>query len=511
MPLFQPAEGRHGEAIARLAYCNPFTPERIELEQLALGDQYHLRPQVWSMHPDDVSDEENLAPLGLKVATLTAAARGRFGDGYAANEEELLLYEDLALYELFDRHRTDFVALLGERRANRRVKCWPGFLALFEQLLHIPSQRLPTEYDPAHIFAGFFQVVRLFRHTFEYIIGSSMPAARLRAAVWESVFTHDLRRYRRSLYRQMGDVTSLITGPSGTGKELVARAIGLSRYIPFDAASGQFAKQFATSFLPVNLSALSPALIESELFGHRRGAFTGADSDREGWLEVCGPLGTVFLDEIGELDGAIQVKMLRVLQSRTFQRLGETTDKPFEGKIIAATNRDLSEEMRSGRFREDFYYRLCSDRIYTPSLREQLQDSPGDLYQLVLHIARRFSEEEAEPLAREATDWIDANLGRHYAWPGNVRELEQCFRNVVIRRHYSPGNEATPKSTDPRRQITTALLRGDYTADELLRQYCTLIYSEVGSYEESARRLGLDRRTVKAKLDENLLERLGLE
>ena len=113
----------------------------------------------------------------------------------------------------------------------------------------------------------------------------------------------------------MGDVTTLVTGPSGTGKELVARAIGLSRYIPFDAEGQAFADDTPRSFVPLNLSALSPTLIESELFGHRRGAFTGAVADRAGWLETCPPRGTVFLDEIGELDPAIQVKLLRVLQS----------------------------------------------------------------------------------------------------------------------------------------------------------------------------------------------------
>src|SRR4030095_10303350 len=120
---------------------------------------------------------------------------------------------------------------------------------------------------------------------------------------------------------------------------------------------------YAGPFYALNPSALSPTLIESELFGHRRGAFTGAVQDRAGWLEVCPATGTVFLDEIGELDPAIQVKLLRVLQSRTFQRLGDTRDRPFLRKLIAATNRDLGREMAAGEFRKDFYYRLCSDFV----------------------------------------------------------------------------------------------------------------------------------------------------
>src|SRR6185503_3035069 len=210
---------------------------------------------------------------------------------------------------------------------------------------------------------------------------------------WQSMFTHDMRRYRRILFDRMGDMTTLITGPSGTGKELVARAIGLSRYIPFDAATQKFRENFATSFYSINLSALSPTLIESELFGHRRGAFTGALQDRAGWLEVCPPLGTVFLDEVGEIGADIQVKLLRVLQTRKFQRLGETQDHLFSGKIVAATNRDLAAEMQAERFRPDFYYRLCSDIIRVPSLQERLRESPAELMELLVFIVRRIMGE----------------------------------------------------------------------------------------------------------------------
>lgn len=176
------------------------------------------------------------------------------------------------------------------------------------------------------------------------------------------------------LLASLRDVTTLITGPSGTGKELVARAVGLSGYIPFDDKTAAFASDFVGSFHALNLSALPVTLIESELFGHRRGAFTGAVSDRRGWLEICEPGGAVFLDEIGDLDPVVRVKLLRVLETRTFQPVGGTTSRRFHGKIIAATNRDLAEGMRTGQFRPDFYYRLCSDVIVTPSLHDQLRE-----------------------------------------------------------------------------------------------------------------------------------------
>jgi transcriptional regulator with PAS, ATPase and Fis domain len=301
----------------------------------------------------------------------------------------------------------------------------------------------------------------------------------------------------------MGDFTTLIRGPSGTGKELVARAIGLSRYIPFDPKTSSFIEDFIGSFYAINLSALSPTLIESELFGHRRGAFTGALQDRRGWLEVCPPRGTVFLDEIGDLETALQVKLLRVLQTRTFQPVGDTTDRYFHGKLIAATNRDLSAAMQTGHFREDFYYRLCSDLIVTPSLQEQLQESPTVLRELLLFIARRVVDSEAEALAEEVETWIAQHLGRGYPWLGNIRELEQCVRNVLVRKEYRPSQT---RALSAREEFSSAFLNGTLTADELLRRYCTLVYAQTGSYEETARRLQLDRRTVKSKIDPDRLE-----
>jgi DNA-binding NtrC family response regulator len=375
---------------------------------------------------------------------------------------------------------------------------------------------MPSDYDPAHIFAGFFQVRRAFHHIFDFIVGQSIPTARLRAAVWQSIFTHDLRRYRRSLYSRMNEIATLITGPSGTGKELVACAVGLSRYVPFDEQlvacavglsryvpfdeqKASFVDDFTGSFHAVNISALSATLIESELFGHTKGSFTGATADRAGWLEQCKPFGTVFMDEIGELDPAIQVKLLRVVQARTFSRVGETQTRQFDGKLIAATNRDLAEEMHAGRFRGDLYYRLCSDLIATVPLCEQLANCPQDLHELVMFAAQRIAGNDAEPLAEEVEKWIETRLGRDYLWPGNIRELEQCVRNCLVRGEYHPPQR---EQANNRSQIAWLVEaeRGTLTAEELLDHYCRWVHQQVGTYEGTAERIGLDRRTVKRRI-----------
>jgi Sigma-54 interaction domain len=483
-PELSGEERRFLERLSLLAAANPFLPERIDLERQILEDAFEEGSPVWSKRLDRRSP--NVLKLEARATATANALRARLSSGAGATDSDRRLYEELVFYILYYRFEEEFSRAMSE-----------PVVRFYEPFCREAVGFLSTRIEPslAHWFSFLFQIRRASHHIFEFIVGSSYPAARLRASIWQSIFTHDLRRYRRALFDRMGDVSTLVTGPSGTGKELVARAIGSSRYIPFEPKAGRFVLDAAEAFFPINLSALAPTLIESELFGHRRGAFTGALADRKGFFAICPALGTVFLDEIGDLDPAIQVKLLRVLHTREFQSLGETRAQRFEGKIVAATNRDMAAEMRAGRFREDLYYRLCSDLITTPSLREQLSDAPHDLEDLVRFIARRVvGAEEAEAVVAEVLQWIESHLGPDYAWPGNFRELEQCLRNVLVRKEYRPSSRAagSPWLVD--------LREGSLTAEELLEAYCAHVYERSGNFLETARRLGLDRRTVKSKV-----------
>src|SRR6185312_9188954 len=499
MGFLSDSERDFATAVAHLSYVNPFLAERIEWERRALGAEHLSSDEVWHSRGDLAGQNPNEVRVAERAAALAEELRERLVNGVRATAEELDLYQDVALYLLYYRYEARFYAALMAAGRRPDFGFYEDFVADCERFFAPAGGRRRPRPDLAHLFSCYFQIRRAFHHTFHSIVGGSMPAARLRAKVWQSIFTHDLRRYQRSLYQRLGDVTTLVTGPSGTGKELVARAIAFSRYLPFDPETHSFGERPEESFFPLNLSALSPTLIESELFGHRRGAFTGAVGDRTGWFEVCPPLGTVFLDEIGEVDSAIQVKLLRVLETRTFQRLGDTRERRFRGKVVAATNLDLDVEMSAGRFREDLYYRLCSDRIETPSLAERVHDSPREIADLVLVLAeRQVGEELAPELAAEVVAWIDSRLGADYPWPGNVRELAQCVSNILIRSEYLPASRGS--AADPRRAVAEEILKGGLSADEVLGRYCTLVYAETGSYQESARRLGLDRRTVKARV-----------
>lgn len=501
------------ESVSELAYCNPFLPRRTELEQKILGSEADSTQSVWSYRSTAKDLWHNEMLIVERLEPLAQSLRAELASGASISEGHMRLYEDLIHYYLFVRYRDELWTLIHSDQAGNRTRCtdaWQRFAADVDFFMagHQSDYEFSLLSRPEHMFACCFQICRLFHHIFFWIVGSSSAAAKLRSAIWQSVLTHNLRRYYESLYQCMGDIPTLITGPSGTGKELVARAIAMAQYIPFDSKKGTFTEDYSDSYFAVNLAAMSPTLIESELFGHNKGAFTGATADRQGLFEACTTHGTVFLDEIGELDGGIQVKLLRVLQSRRFQRLGDLADRQFTGKVIAATNRDLAEEMQQGNFREDLYYRLCADRVETPTLAEQLTSQPEDLRNLVDYLANQLTSENAEGIADEVMDWIRGNLGASYHWPGNVRELEQCIRNVMIRGEYRPANY---RETGVRDSIATDFLNGSLTVDELLQRYCTMVYSQTGSYEESARRLKIDRRTVKSKIDETLLESLNAQ
>ncbi len=506
MAIFTPTQRKKATVLAQITYANPFDPARIRIERQALGKLFKGNHAIWS-YLTDSNDLHNIDVLNEMMTQVVNNARSNILNGKTLNDDDLRLYEDMVFYLLYEDTRDGLEQMLAKpgtlSDAPFMQRHYARFKKQFDHYLSLPDITMPSGHLSPHVYAVFFQIRRAFENIFNCLVGQSQPMAKLRQCVWQSLFTHDERLYVRGLYARMADFTTLITGPSGTGKELVARAIGQSRYIPYDPRNNQFTEHYSESFFSLNLSAMSPTLIESELFGHKRGTFTGATSDRKGWLEVCPALGAVFLDEIGELDLTIQVKLLRVLQSRTFQRLGESKDRHFAGKIIAATNRDLPLEMQSKTFREDLYYRLCSDIITTPSLAQQLADEPEDLTRLVTFILKRLLGDDAPDALPNVLECIHDQLGDDYPWPGNIRELQQCVSNILIRGCYQP--RTCVQKVDPREALKTVTEQGTLSADGLLNRYCHWMYEKLGNYEAAAAQLGLDRRTVKKRVDEAVL------
>jgi Nif-specific regulatory protein len=209
------------------------------------------------------------------------------------------------------------------------------------------------------------------------------------------------------------DATVLITGESGTGKELIAAEVH------------RLSKRAAAPFVKINCAALPESIIESELFGHEKGAFTGAIRERKGRFELA-DRGTIFLDEAGELSPQIQVKLLRVLQERELERVGGSGAIKVDVRLIAATNRNLEEEVKAGRFREDLYYRLNVFPLHMPPLRER----KSDIVLLADYFAEKYAGKNGKLIKRISTPALD--LLTSYTWPGNVRELENCMERAVI-------------------------------------------------------------------------------
>jgi DNA-binding NtrC family response regulator len=283
------------------------------------------------------------------------------------------------------------------------------------------------------------------------------------------------------------DASVLIQGETGTGKELVARLIHSS------------AKRRAGPFVAVNCAAVPHALIESELFGHARGAFTDARTQRTGlFLEANG--GTLFLDEIGELPLETQPKLLRALQERTVRPVGANTEQPFDVRVVAATNRDLEYEVFEKRFREDLYYRINVVTIELPPLRNR----GGDVLEIAQHLLARFAERAGKPalvLSPGAAEKLVA-----YSWPGNVRELENCLeRGVALARFDQVTVEDLPEKIREFRAEKFVVAADDptevVTLEQLEKSYILRVLSLMGGNKsQAAQLLGVDRRTLYRKL-----------
>ncbi len=275
------------------------------------------------------------------------------------------------------------------------------------------------------------------------------------------------------------DTTVLLEGETGTGKELVARAI-------------HYASPRADArFVVVDCTALPDTLFESELFGHERGAFTGAVQSRRGLLEMAGA-GTVFLDEIGELSLPLQAKLLRALQERVIRRVGGNESVPIDARVIAATNRDLRKRVEEGAFREDLFYRLNVVTITVPPLRERRQDIPL----LAQHFLAKYAALTGKRVQALAPETLERLMA--YDWPGNVRELEHALEHAVA---LASSEVLLPTDLPPaltgRPQPPPSLPARRMTLDELKRWYVQSVLEETGGNKvKAAEILGIDRRTL---------------
>jgi two-component system response regulator AtoC len=293
------------------------------------------------------------------------------------------------------------------------------------------------------------------------------------------------------IYKTIGSVshskvTVMITGESGTGKELIVRAIHLNS--PWKDEP----------FIAVNCTALTETLLESELFGHVKGSFTGAHADKRGKFEMAGE-GTIFLDEIGEISQKIQVMLLRILQEREFERVGGEKSISMHARIIVATNRDLKDEVAKGKFREDLFYRLNVVSIHVPPLRERKEDIPL----LVNHLLNRINTELHLKVLKISDQAMQKILT--HDWPGNVRELENVLTRAVVLSKTDVLDESVipaPSSAGQRKSDEQAHYEWKRTLSDIEEEHIMKVLEAVGGNRtEAARVLGISKPTLYAKLN----------
>jgi Nif-specific regulatory protein len=313
------------------------------------------------------------------------------------------------------------------------------------------------------------------RYDFSNIIGTSGPMRQVYEKVAQVAKTN---------------TTVLIRGESGTGKELIAHAIHYNSV------------RAKKSFVKVSCAALPETLVESELFGYEKGAFTGAQGSKKGRFELADG-GTLFLDEIGDLSPATQVKLLRALQEREFERLGGTTSVKVNVRLIAATNRDLEKAIAAASFREDLYYRLNVVSIFLPPLRER----KPDILMLADHFLEKYAREHGKHIKRIASSAIDMLMSYH--WPGNVRELENVIEHAVviceanvIHGHHLPPTLQTAESSGTVLRLSLTESVASYEKDLIL----DALKTTRGNQAKAARLLNTTKRIMNYKIRKHGIE-----
>ncbi len=468
--------------VAKTAFSNPFTKERAQFDR-----------ELAAHEPNNATD--------VAVAGKRAVAK-RVGDletrdavdmrRYAAEDQQLL--RPALLYDLCNRYADAFDTYIVDDLAAGEASTPVPFAG--EALQQLVARGFAPSAACGYL-ALFYQMRRAHYFIDQSILGRTAIMQDFRRRLWNNVFTHDMELYQRCLWNRMENFSTLILGEPGTGKAAAAAAIGRSCFIPFDENKKRFARPISRTFIAMNIAQYPGARSEPELFGYRKDVPEGAAQKYEGVLARCCPHGAVFLDEIDELAPAVQVMLLRVLQERTFSPVGSHERKRFQGRLIAAVGRSPHAWLPAKEMRADFFYRLCSDRITVPSLRDRIHEDADELRPLVAQLLRRQLGTAAPDILDRVLDALHASPGMDYAWPGNVRELGHAVRRILLNGRYEPdaiGPEQKAFGTD---NLLQSLHDGALSAAELQARYCALLYQRLGTYGEVARRTGLDWRTVK--------------
>ncbi len=486
MKIQLPPKERHLlQKINASIFANPFSQERIET------DCYIAK--LPSSTPPDLLLARVLEIVNDTIQSFQDNAWANITK-YQSKDQELA--RSLFLFFVFHRYIKQFDQHIQEQIEKQDTCCQ---LCFSNSITYDLEQFGFSEQETDKYIALFFQMRRGFYFIKHTIHGISPCMEELRSRLWNTIFTKNIAVYVNSLWNRMEDFSTLLLGETGTGKTTAARAIGCSGFIPFDRRKKAFKESFTKAFLAINISQYPAQLIESELFGHVKGAFTGAVTNHAGLFSRSSSYGSVFLDEIGEVSIPIQIKLLQILEERVFTPVGGEVNERFSGRIISATNQPYNSLRCKNVLRDDFFYRMSSDIITIPSLKKRIEQTPEEMELLTGRLLKKIIGINDKAIENNILDQIRKALPPTYSWKGNVRELEQFIRHILINEQVSMPEYSASNSIPS--QLEEELRAGKLTIHELSKQYCEHLYGQFGTYQEVAKRTGLDRRTVKKYLN----------
>ena len=475
----EPGDRDYFRNLTEFAFRNPYEKESLVLAYRVAGGKYpvgdQLRAKVYET---------------LKKRIRKATAHGKLSWKQFSGEDRYLLGHALmhdSYYRCFSKFDDLILDQIQDDLSDHPVP-------FAEETLSLMRERGFSVDVSLQYFGLFYQLRRAYYFINHALIGRSTSMQTLRSHLWRSLFTSFPAIYEKVLWDRMEDFSTFLVGETGTGKGTAAKAIGRSGFIPFNEKKLNFREDFRHNLIEINLSQFPESLIESELFGHKKGAFTGAVDDHDGIFALCSPHGSIFLDEVGDVSVPIQIKLLKVLEERRFSPVGGHEKLHFNGRIVTATNKSLTELERKKTFRDDFYYRLCSNIIIVPTLRQQIYEDPTTLETLLEHTILRIAGEPVPQLLDVVMGTLKDEVGFDYEWPGNVRELEQAVRSILLTMHYNNKNDGI---VNVARDIHAAIEKEAVDAHQLLSIDCSVLYNNYGTYEKVAEITKLDPRTVK--------------
>lgn len=467
--------------LTEFAFRNPFEKKSLGLAYRIAGGEYPTGKELSS---------QVFEKIRKKIRQATSNGKLNWKD-FSGEDRELVRMA--LLHDSYDRCYAKFDDLILKQIEQNLTDPPVPFAS---QILQLLRRRGFSAEDSRRYFGFFYQLRRAWYFINHGLIGQSKSMETLRSHLWRSLFTSFPDLYEKILWNRMEDFSTFLVGETGTGKGTAAAAVGRSGFIPFDEQKGRFEESFTSNFIETNLSQFPESLIESELFGHRKGAFTGAVDNHSGIFARCSPHGSIFLDEIGDVAIPIQIKLLKVLEERSFTAVGGHDKLHFYGRIITATNKSLSGLKKKRAFREDFYYRLCSNVIQVPTLRQQICEDSSTLEALLVHTIMRIAGQPVPELLDTVLQILEKEVGPDYEWPGNVRELEQAVRSILLTMHYHRDRDGVGLTDE----LHLAIEQEALNAQELVSSYCRLLYKKYGTFDKVARITSLDPRTVKKHL-----------